>query len=396
MTDAHHKHAVIIGAGKTGRGFVARLLARSGFHITFIDKSESLIHQLTTGVTYAVRYFDSAANNAKVTATAAYLPGTPEAIHSIAQASLVFTAVGENCLSFLAPDLLKAAKLRLGTVPESLPITVITCENGVSPGSVLLHAIKDAGGNSAHFVISEAAVFCSTIEADEHGLDIISEAYEQLPYDAEVLRDVPPVAGMLPVQNFRTLLQRKIFTYNCFSACIAYLGALKGLEFYADAANDDDIRFVLKQINGPLNRAICAKLNVDPEEQRKFSEQAIDKFSNPAIRDSIARNARDARRKLTANERMIGPALWVIDIGESIRPISLVVAAAMHYGTGEATEMRDQIDRLGVRAALAGICGLDVDHPLIDEAANYYEAMKELKQTEVPDYSSLFRSVAKS
>ena len=36
----------VIGAGKTGRGFIGRLLAESGKSILFIDKNEVLVKEL--------------------------------------------------------------------------------------------------------------------------------------------------------------------------------------------------------------------------------------------------------------------------------------------------------------------------------------------------------------
>ena len=40
------KRVVIIGAGKTGRGFLARLMKEAGREIVFIEKNEELITKL--------------------------------------------------------------------------------------------------------------------------------------------------------------------------------------------------------------------------------------------------------------------------------------------------------------------------------------------------------------
>ena len=36
----------IIGAGKTGRGFIGRLIAESGTEFSFVDKDEALVSEL--------------------------------------------------------------------------------------------------------------------------------------------------------------------------------------------------------------------------------------------------------------------------------------------------------------------------------------------------------------
>ena len=40
------KEAVLIGAGQTGRGFIAPILQTNAYHITFIDKNKELIDRL--------------------------------------------------------------------------------------------------------------------------------------------------------------------------------------------------------------------------------------------------------------------------------------------------------------------------------------------------------------
>ena len=40
------KKAVIIGAGQTGRGFIAPIVRENGYAITFLDKDRALVEQL--------------------------------------------------------------------------------------------------------------------------------------------------------------------------------------------------------------------------------------------------------------------------------------------------------------------------------------------------------------
>lgn len=48
------KEAVLIGAGQTGRGFIAPILQANAYHITFIDKNKELIDQLNAEKSYTV------------------------------------------------------------------------------------------------------------------------------------------------------------------------------------------------------------------------------------------------------------------------------------------------------------------------------------------------------
>ena len=43
-------HALIFGAGKIGRGFIAQLLSRAGFDLYFVDAYEPMVESLRTNV----------------------------------------------------------------------------------------------------------------------------------------------------------------------------------------------------------------------------------------------------------------------------------------------------------------------------------------------------------
>ena len=48
---------VIVGAGKTGRGFLARLLQEAEKEVVFIDKNKELVGALNTDKEFQVRFF---------------------------------------------------------------------------------------------------------------------------------------------------------------------------------------------------------------------------------------------------------------------------------------------------------------------------------------------------
>ena len=48
---------VIIGAGKTGRGFIARLLQESNEEVILIDKNQELVDQLNEAKSFKISFF---------------------------------------------------------------------------------------------------------------------------------------------------------------------------------------------------------------------------------------------------------------------------------------------------------------------------------------------------
>ena len=109
---------VIIGAGKTGRGFLARLLTEENREFVLIDEKEELIRKIKKG--YEVAYF----NGSK---TIKIIPkdcvGTKEekAFEYIAKADIIFTAVGIDRLE-------EAGKFLNGRTKEN--VNIFLCENG--------------------------------------------------------------------------------------------------------------------------------------------------------------------------------------------------------------------------------------------------------------------------
>src|ERR1700722_17990302 len=167
-------------------------------------------------------------------------------------AAIRFISLAESALhseSTAGRGQILAERRRLG-LPK---LQMLVCENGVSPAAALRDAFAD---RTDEIDIAEGAIFCSSIELPGTRLDVQSEAYESLPYDARLSGlQAKAFPALRAVADFPILLRRKIYTYNCFSACIAYLGAYKGYKWYADAAADSGINFILAQIAEPLNRA---------------------------------------------------------------------------------------------------------------------------------------------
>ena len=103
-------------------------------------------------------------------------------------------------------------------------MNIIVAENGIAPSTPLVSLRENP---LVH--LSEGIIFCTTI-GTENSLDIASENLDHFPYDSIALQGSLPFYGMVKEEHFADLLERKIYTYNCISACIAYLGYEKGYE----------------------------------------------------------------------------------------------------------------------------------------------------------------------
>ena len=336
----------MIGAGKTGRGFLGRLLFEQGILPTYIDASKALVNELETHKRYTVEFFGQERQALSIPVQQVFHTEDPRAKLAITDSDVILVSVGAGNLEAVG-RLIKSAS-------PSKNLLVITAENAIDPAKKLEQIL----GEQTTLTVTEAAIFCSTIEKPGSSLDILSEAYDRLPYDvvkASSYNNLPKF--FIAEGNFPLLLTRKIFTYNAASAAIAYLGAHKGYTWYADAANDPAIVRVLDRLYREVNAVLCTAYGIDPGEQEAFALASKAKFQNRNIRDSIERNARDAARKLAADERLLGPLLLAKKHGLSAASLALVIAAAILYGLEKKEETVVEAYRQGLEVLLPALKG---------------------------------------
>lgn len=357
--------AAIIGAGKTGRGFLARLVNASQFDIAFVDSDNSLVARLQSLGKYAIQFFGGGREEVSIDNYQAFFAGSIAATSKISEVDLIFVSVGSMNFPDVAGQLSLSAVIRKENRKESMCF-VLACENTTNSGAKLRSLVLEASTNEVRpFVESwynfvECAVFCSTIEKDSFGLDILSEDFEDLPYDVDAIKGATlPIKGLVPQSRFDTFLKRKLYTYNCASAAIAYLGAQKGYRLYAEAANDPEILDLLRKLYHEIERALCAEFSLDPLDQRRFAERSLRKFRDPSIADTIARNARDVLRKLSPGDRLVGPANLMLKHGIKPDALASVFAAALSYDAPSETGLKFILQEKGPEGVLAEVCGID-------------------------------------
>lgn len=349
--------AIVIGAGKTGRGFIARLAAEAGCSVLFVDKDAALVDRLNQAGRFEVSFFGGARKSVEVSSYRAETWETAD----FSYADLVFISVGGQNLQAVG----EALKAKL---PANRPCCIITCENASSPAD----RIQTIIGRS-DVAVSEATVFCTTIE--NGGLDIASEDYPYLQCDRDRLNGyMPCIPAVKPVENFRHFLTRKLYTYNAASCVIAYLGALKGYQVYSDAANDPDILKLLDQNYEQTNRAMCMEFGYDPQDQAEFALLSRKKFTSVEIRDTVERNARDVARKMAPGERIMGIMQLIAKHGGDASVLEMTAAAALLYTADPSWEKLKA--EMGFKQILTEVCGV-TDEALIQRILGHAQKLQE-------------------
>ena len=160
---------VVVGAGKTGRGFLARLLQEAAEEVIFIDKNETLVRKLNAAGMFQVRFFGDVREPYRVSGFRAYTWENAD----LEDAELILVSVGGQNLKEAGESLSKCLK-------DEKHYYIITAENASHPSKTLKEAI-----GKENVSVSESTVFCTTIE--EEGLNIHSENYPFLQCDGDLL-----------------------------------------------------------------------------------------------------------------------------------------------------------------------------------------------------------------
>jgi len=350
----------IIGAGKTGRGFLARLACEQNATIQFIDKDASLVRALKDVGSFKVTFFGNQREAVTISGFTADTWDTAD----FSDAELILVSVGGTNLKDVG------SQLRKHLDPDK-HYYIITAENSSNPSGVLREAI-----GLDNISVSEATVFCTTIETDV--LHIASENYPYLQCNADLLEGyIPAISSIKPIPQFGNFLTRKLFTYNAASCVIAYLGFLKGFTDYGEAANNPEILALLDQNYAVTNRVLCKEFGYEEADQKEFALLSRNKFCDRTIIDTVARNAREPQRKLGHNERVIGPLLLQHQYSEEASVLEQTVAAMLLYDHESEIEWRKIKAENTPEEILECICGLDKSSTAFRNIMNYYYRFKQ-------------------
>jgi len=335
----------IIGAGKTGRGYLARLLQEPGVgSIDFIDANTTLVNQLKEAKSFEVSYFGNVVPATKIANYHAYTWENAPKLNEI-----VLVSVGGRNLPAVGKELQKRIQGKT---------YIIVAENAADPDKEL----KDAIG-LANVQVAKSTVFCTTVDGE--GINILSENYPYLQYDVDAFdRPLTELKNFRPIKGFGNFLIRKLFTYNAASAVIAYLGALAGYTDYAKAANDPRILKLLDENYAATDQAMCDRFGYEKKDQEEFAALSKAKFTNPVIVDSIARNARDPIRKAGPKERIVGSLKMLFEGGYDASVMEKTLAALLLYRDPSETEFLEMIHTLGIAGTMQKLSSIDPESPL--------------------------------
>lgn len=370
--------AVVYGAGKIARGFVGCLLGMSGYATTFVDVDRHVVELIAQRGRYTVHILGAPEKDTVVTDVTAITSDDPRSASVLDDAAIAFVSVGGKNLPSVARTIAPALHHRFEATQA--PLNLIVCENWQAAGKTLREAIAaeldpaDRETFARLVGVAESTIMRSGIAptAEQSAADplaVQAQDYWQLPVDGDALvGDLPAVEGIQPVAGFSTALERKLFTYNCGNATISFLGWLRGHQYLSEAANDPALQDIITEVYRETSETMVRRHGYDPEEQRAYAQQSLDKFKDASIIDPLTRQLADPIRKLGPNDRLVGAGLAALEAGVEPDAIAIGIAAALRHRNPDdpsAVRLAELIAAKGEAGALAEITGLPEDHELI-------------------------------
>jgi mannitol-1-phosphate 5-dehydrogenase len=375
--------AVHFGAGNIGRGFVGLLLHNAGYEVVFADVNGEVIDALAASDSYLVTEVGDGATEWTVDNYRALNSATHEAdvIAEIATADVVTTAVGPNILRFVAPLIAAAIAQRSGDLP---PLAVMACENAINATDLLkvevLKALPDAA-------LADGAIFANTAvdrivpgQDPNAGLNVTVESFFEWAIESTPFgNNVPDITEAHFVDDLAPYIERKLFTVNTGHAAAAYHGFLAGVETMSEAFALPAVITEVRAALAETKELLVAKHNFDPAVQQAYIDKNMVRFANPKLSDTVERVGRQPLRKLSRNERFVGPAAQLAERG--ITPVALVrtMGAALRFDVADdpqSVELQQLLASATPEEFTQQVTGLDADHPLYAAVAEVVRANK--------------------
>lgn len=366
--------AVHFGAGNIGRGFIGQLLHESGYDISFVDVQAGIVDALKTRGRYEVIMADEGEERVTVDRVTAFhsVDEADEVVRQLATADLITTAVGPPVLPILAPSIAKGLLERARS--GGAPVNVIACENMIGGSEALRSSVMEYVPDQDTEAVAEVAGFPNAAvdrivpEQTTEGIDVLVEPFFEWVVDASQIKgERPEVHGITYVESLAPYIDRKLLTVNTGHAAVAYLGYMRGRETISDALEDEAVREGASGALEETGRLLVEEHGFDPDAHRAYITKVLGRFRNPRITDAVTRVARTPIRKLGRNERLVSPALRLLDRGHVPVHLATVIGAVLRYddtGDEQALELQETIRAVGERSSLARYAGIQEDHAL--------------------------------
>lgn len=374
-----NRKVVIIGAGRSGRGMLGELYARTNFKIIFADKDKDLIKCMQEQKYYTVGMTNLETNekvNKKITGFSCIdISEKEEYYRLLNEADIISTAILPKDFDAVIEDLANAIKIRYQKQYEKAPMIITLGANYVGMKARFLQRLKalltveEQSWAKKHVVLLQSIVNRKNLlpnpeEQTEDRLRIVGDDKGILQVEKhpvlEKWDDLPE--WMILKENLEAAMAVKIWSNNVVQGSMAAVGMSKNLtDTYACAMDSDTAKWAF-YAGEEGYEAVRREFHL-PARSETDAKKMVNIFKNEEFKDSCYRIIRNPIRKLARNERFIGAALCALK-NDVFPYFTLKCCAYMllynNESDPEAVELQKMIREKGVEKAIEKYCQLDL------------------------------------
>lgn len=362
--------ALHFGAGKIGRGFIAELLHDSGYEIVFADVVAPVIDSINKNKQYVLYKIDHNKEEKVIDNISAInsIENPEMVVKAVTECDIITTSVMATNLPKIAPMIAK------GLAKRNDKIIVMACENAIKGTNILKDEVCKCGleNPDKYAFWPNTAVDRMVFDGKDGGIEI-GDAFELAVEDIDQPKTIK---GAEYVKDIMKFLQRKIYIINCGHAIAAYFGYQKNYKYVQDALKDNEL---LKDILGAEKEsamALCKEYGFKYEDVDSYmNNMMLNRFLTPGVQDEISRVAREPIRKLSPNDRIMGPANLCEKHNLDNNHLLKAAATAFKYYQSDdeqAVKINNCIKNEGIEKAIEKYTGAKPGTKMFDTILNYY------------------------
>jgi mannitol-1-phosphate 5-dehydrogenase len=373
---------VIIGAGATGRGQLGQVAYSAGWTVAYIERDRGLVDVLKQSGRFTVGLAGERVVDLEVSNFQVFHTSDEGGSQAIADADILATAVLPTNLQSTVPTIAEGLKLRR-VLSVAKPLNVIACENMERSSSTLKRYLQAGAPDLDWAWVEKRVGFPDAMVAravpvpKDDPLYLLAEATQEWSVDRKgLVEPMPRLEGMTLSENQGAALERKLYIKNTGHFSIGILGFRKGYALMDQAARDPEVFALVDQVTRESAWAVATKHRFDRIWLEDYRATFLEQMKSPFLPDEVSRVIREPMRKLTREERLVGPAMLACELGGKHQALAKMIAFALALDNPVDAQCRELKARLageGSKKTIAAVCGVPEDHPLSAEIGNHLE-----------------------
>lgn len=377
------KEAIIIGAGRLGKGFIGETIANSpAWNMTFIDADPVVISNLREAGSYhvTVHRFDRIEEHI-ISDFEAYTWRQEAVIDKINQADLIMFVIYPEKIQEAIIALMDGLNARKEKNPhQNLSIIFLTNKNH------MMQAIQEQFSRmltdtdyiwfNKHVVLCDSIIRRSTDAESNRSLNIRTTAVLSLLIQGPLNVDISDIEWMEITDQLELLKDVKVFIVNGPHAAGAFMGYYSGYQTINQISSDASGAAFILAVEKEIKAGILAEY---PLTEKQLDNLSVFPHAEGEMVDYIYRVAYDPIRKLSKGDRLSGSALMCYENGLPYNHIAKAIAYGFLYDNPDdpqALLLQESIQKEGLPNVVEPITGFPITHELHHAIIQHYEGLK--------------------